>query len=118
MKTVHKKTTAASKRSREREAAVGAQDEGSFSFLEQLGTGRIIMLICLFAFLAYANSLGGDFVFDDNEQIVENQDLRSWENVARGFTTDVWAFREKGDNAECSRAAALLQTVVYCDADN
>ncbi|HEX5735781.1 MAG TPA: tetratricopeptide repeat protein [Blastocatellia bacterium] len=97
MKTAHKKTTAASKRVRE--ADVGAQAKGSFSFLDQLGTGRIIMLICLFAFLAYANSLGGDFVFDDNEQIVENQDLRSWDNIARGFTTDVWAFREKGDSA-------------------
>lgn len=99
MKTAHKKTTAASKHARAREVAVGAQTKGSFSFLDQLGTGRIIILISLFAFLAYANSLGGDFVFDDNEQIVENQDLRSWDNVARGFTTDVWAFREKGDTA-------------------
>lgn len=99
MKTAHKKTTAATKHPRAREAAAVAQAKGPFSLLEQLGTGRIIMLVCLFAFLAYANSLGGDFVFDDNEQIVENQDLRSWKNVARGFTTDVWAFREKGDTA-------------------
>ncbi len=55
------------------------------------------MLICLVAFLAYANSLGGDFVFDDNEQIVENQNLRSWDNITRGFTTHVWAFREQGE---------------------
>ena len=55
------------------------------------------MLICLVSFLAYANSLGGDFVFDDNEQIVENQNLRSWDNIARGFTSHVWAFREQGE---------------------
>ena len=58
----------------------------------------MIMLICLVAFLAYANSLGGDFVFDDNEQIVENQNLRSWDNITRGFTTHVWAFREQGES--------------------
>ncbi|HJQ69647.1 MAG TPA: tetratricopeptide repeat protein [Blastocatellia bacterium] len=99
MKTVNKKTTAASKHSRAGQATASAQAKGPFSILEQLGAVRIVMLVSLFAFLAYANALGGDFVFDDNEQIVENQDIRSWGNVARGFTTDVWSFREKGDSA-------------------
>jgi Flp pilus assembly protein TadD len=96
LKTSRKKTTVATKSRSAGEAAT--QSKGLPSLVEQLGTGRIIMLIALLAFAAYANSLGGDFIFDDNEQIVENQDLRSWDNVARGFTTDVWAFRERGDD--------------------
>jgi tetratricopeptide (TPR) repeat protein len=97
LKSSRKKTTVATKSRSEGEAAA-THSKGLLSFAEQLGTSRIIMLICLLAFAAYANALGGDFVFDDNEQIVENQDLRSWDNLARGFTTDVWAFRERGDN--------------------
>ena len=54
-----------------------------------------MLLICLFSFLAYANSLSGEFVFDDNEQIVENQNIRSWDNLGKAFTTSVWAFRER-----------------------
>jgi len=45
--------------------------------------------------MAYANSLGGDFVFDDTDQVVENQNIRSWDNLATAFTTDVWAFRDR-----------------------
>jgi protein O-mannosyl-transferase len=96
LKSIRTKTT--SKHSRAAEAAAAAHDKASFSIVEQLSAGRVIMLICLFAFLAFANSLGGDFIFDDNEQIVENQNLRSWDNIARGFTSHVWAFREQGEN--------------------
>src|SRR5438128_8288469 len=60
-----------------------------------LTSARIVLLIFLVSFLAYANSLGGEFVFDDTEQIVENQDIRSWDNLAKAFTTHVWAFRER-----------------------
>lgn len=54
-----------------------------------------MLLIGLLAILAYSNSLGGDFVFDDTDQIVENQNIRSWDNLAKAFTTHVWAFREE-----------------------
>jgi protein O-mannosyl-transferase len=65
------------------------------SATRSLAPARVVLLICLFSFLAYANSLGGDFVFDDTEQIVGNQDIRSWENLGRAFTTHVWAFRDR-----------------------
>jgi tetratricopeptide (TPR) repeat protein len=68
---------------------------GLLSSLERLGPARAVLLICLFSFLAYANSLGGDFVFDDTDQIVENQNVRSWDNLSKAFTTHVWAFREQ-----------------------
>ncbi len=68
---------------------------GLLSSLQRISLARAIILICLFSFLAYANSLGGDFVFDDTDQIVENQNIRSWDNLAKAFTTHVWAFRER-----------------------
>jgi tetratricopeptide (TPR) repeat protein len=70
-------------------------DSGFFDALGNLRPSRTIFLICVLSLLAYANSLGGDFVFDDTDQIVENQDIRSWDNLGRAFTTHVWAFREK-----------------------
>jgi tetratricopeptide (TPR) repeat protein len=63
--------------------------------IEGLANSRAVLLICLLALLAYANSLAGEFVFDDTEQIVTNQNLRSWTNLTKAFTTDVWAFREE-----------------------
>lgn len=62
-------------------------------WLDLLDTRRIVLLIVLAGSLAYANSLGGQFVFDDTEQIVENPDIRSWSNLESAFTTHVWAFR-------------------------
>ena len=71
--------------------------QGFMGFLQQLSTTRIVLLICLFSALAYSNSLGGDFVYDDTDQIVKNRDIRSWDNLKRAFTTHVWAFRERPD---------------------
>jgi Flp pilus assembly protein TadD len=59
---------------------------------------RAILLIGLLALVAYANSLGGEFVFDDTDQIVENQNLRSWDNLAKASASHVWAFREHADS--------------------
>lgn len=68
------------------------------SLLARLTDSRIILIICLFSCLAYANSLGGDFVYDDVEQIVENPAIRSWDNLPKAFTTHVWTFREQTDS--------------------
>lgn len=53
-----------------------------------------LVLACL---AVYANSLSGDFVFDDTMQIVENSALHSWQNLITAFTTDVWAFKRDTD---------------------
>lgn len=78
---------------------VGTKESGKADSLlaaaGRLSVTRVLLLTCLLSFLAYANSLGGDFVFDDTDVIVENQDIRSWDNLGRAFTTHVWAFREK-----------------------
>jgi tetratricopeptide (TPR) repeat protein len=67
----------------------------SLGAVSQLTISRVLILIGLLSFLAYANSLGGEFVFDDTEQIVENQDIRSWSNLVKAFTSHVWAFQEQ-----------------------
>ena len=77
------------------EATQTAKTNILLTFFEQLDSSRIILLIALVCCLAYANSLGGDFVFDDTDQIVENKDIHSWDNLGRAFTTHVWAFRER-----------------------
>ena len=59
------------------------------SFLDDKRIYFFLILACL---AAYANSLSGDFVFDDTAQIVGNMSLHSWQNVINAFTTDVWAF--------------------------
>src|SRR5262249_3023776 len=67
-------------------------------FFEAISVQRAILLLVLACCFAYANSLGGDFVFDDVEQIVENKDIHSWDNLGKAFTTHVWAFREKPES--------------------
>src|SRR5437588_10496985 len=81
------------RRNREKGSAI---DVGHSS----LTVGRGLVLIGLLSVLAYANSLGGDFVFDDTEQIVDNQNIRSWENLSKAFTTHVWEFRERPANLD------------------
>jgi tetratricopeptide (TPR) repeat protein len=68
--------------------------------LAQLNGTRAMLLIGLLAVLAYANSLGGEFVFDDTDQIVENQNIRSWDNLTKAFTTHVWAFRDRAGSLD------------------
>ncbi len=54
-----------------------------------------LVLACL---AVYANSLSGDFVFDDTAQIVGNTYIHSWQNLIHAFTTDVWAFERGTDS--------------------
>ena len=58
-----------------------------------LDQSRALFLIVATTVLAYANSLSGAFVFDDTKQIAGNPALRSWSNILRGFTSDVWSFQ-------------------------
>src|SRR5712692_5173350 len=76
-------------------ATLPSEDVSKTFALAGPGFARAILLICLLSVLAYANSLGGEFVFDDTEQIVENQDIRSWDNLTKAFTTHVWEFRDQ-----------------------
>ena len=53
-------------------------------------------VLAVVAFLAFANSLGGEFVYDDNRQILMNPLIQQPDLYGKALTSDVWAF--KGDD--------------------
>ncbi|MBM3208919.1 tetratricopeptide repeat protein [Candidatus Shapirobacteria bacterium] len=54
--------------------------------LDSLGRVRLIFLILFVGFLVYANSLPNAFVWDDEEQIVNNPYIKSWQNLPQIFS--------------------------------
>lgn len=66
------------------------------SLLDDKKAYFFLALACL---LIYANSLSGDFVFDDTTQIVGNPAIHSWQNIVSALTTDVWAFQRGANSA-------------------
>lgn len=51
------------------------------------------MLVC---FVVFANSLGGEFVYDDTRQIVRNVLIQDNSFIWKALTSDVWAFKGDG----------------------
>ncbi len=56
-----------------------------------------ILLIALVGFGIYANSLGGEFVYDDSRQIVRNPLIQNISLAGTALTSDVWAFKGDGN---------------------
>ena len=81
---------AQSKSDKAKQSRSVATDTPARNVLDQ---SRALFLVVAATVLAYANSLSGAFVFDDTKQIVGNPALRSWANVLRAFTSDVWSFQ-------------------------
>jgi protein O-mannosyl-transferase len=52
--------------------------------------GIAIAALAVLVLIAYSTSLGNGFVWDDNEQIVMNPDLRGGAPWSRLFSSDVW----------------------------
>jgi len=59
---------------------------GRFSY------ATLLSLVLAFTFLAYVNTTGFEFVYDDWLQIVRNPQLDSWKNIPHFFLGDVWGF--------------------------
>lgn len=55
-----------------------------------------LILIALFSFLVFANALRGEFVYDDNRQIVRNTLIQNPTLYGKALTSDVWAFKGDG----------------------
>jgi len=55
----------------------------------------LALAVFALAWLAFANSLGGDFVYDDTRQIVKNAYIQDTRYFGKALMSDVWAF--KGD---------------------
>jgi tetratricopeptide (TPR) repeat protein len=60
---------------------------------------RPMILIALVAFVVFANSLGGDFVYDDTRQILRNPLIQDSNLYGKALTSDVWAFKGDGSVA-------------------
>ena len=71
----------------------GVANKNVSTMSDLLSDSRALFIIIASTVLVYANSLSGGFVFDDTKQIAGNPALRSWDNIARAFTNDVWAFQ-------------------------
>jgi tetratricopeptide (TPR) repeat protein len=53
---------------------------------------HLIVLLILLAVLCYGNSLFNAFVYDDEQQILQNPYVKSWHYLPQIFTTTVWSF--------------------------
>ena len=75
------------------EAATAHTSPEAAPSAQAFGERHVLFLLVAVCALVYANSLGGEFLFDDNEQIVSNGQLHSWWNLLHAFTSDVWSFQ-------------------------
>ena len=55
-----------------------------------------IVLVC---FVVFANTVGGEFVYDDTRQIVRNALIQDNSLIWKALTSDVWAFKGDGTMA-------------------
>jgi len=67
-----------------------------------------VLLIALAGFAVYANSLNGEFIWDDDYLVKGDARIRSWHNPAKFFTTTV----KRGATGE-SGFYRPLQTITY-----
>src|SRR5437867_11859412 len=75
------------------------------------------LLLVILCFVAYANGLSGDFVWDDQVQLFRNTQIRTMDNIPRAFTTSLWSFMYSqdpaADNRVFDRYYRPIQTVIY-----
>ncbi|HEV2762964.1 MAG TPA: hypothetical protein VGV38_08215, partial [Pyrinomonadaceae bacterium] len=94
-----KKRAAETKVERVKAEEAGRVEASAPSFFESLTEGKLLFFVVASAVLVYANSLSGEFLFDDTKQIVGNPTLDSWGNIWRAFVGAVWDFqRDTGTN--------------------
>ncbi len=55
-----------------------------------------LLILAVVCFTVFANSLGGDFVYDDARQILRNPLIQDNALIWKALTSDVWAFKGDG----------------------
>src|ERR1700680_2138944 len=65
-----------------------AQKRGAIVWTNQL----LATLLLVLAIACYANSLTNGFVYDDEQQILQNPYIKSWHFLPQIFGTTVWSF--------------------------
>ncbi len=68
----------------------------------------VLLLIAAVCFLAYFNSLGNPFIWDDEALVVKNTLIRSPQNLGKSFTSDLYSGISSGSNFY-----RPLQTIAY-----
>ncbi len=69
----------------------GAEAGAAELLVEYLRRPRILLpLLGLVTFVLYCGTLSFDFVWDDLPQIVNSPIIRSWSNLPRAFSSDLW----------------------------
>ena len=56
----------------------------------------LLVIVAALAFAVFANSLSGEFVYDDGRQIVRNPLIQDNALIGKALTSDVWAFKGDG----------------------
>jgi tetratricopeptide (TPR) repeat protein len=59
----------------------------------------LIIGLLAVSFLTFANSLDGEFVYDDRLQIIKNPTITSLSNIPKMMTQSVWQFLNEADQA-------------------
>src|SRR5881397_2998816 len=73
---------------------------------------RHIAVIIILSAAVFANALPGNFVWDDEIQVVKNWRIRSPENLPTAFTTAFWSFLG-GEAENQTNFYRPVQTVTY-----
>src|SRR3954464_1556545 len=58
-----------------------------------------LVAIAVVSFIVFTNVLSGDFVYDDNRQVVRNPLIQEASLYGKALVSDVWAFKASGMGA-------------------
>jgi protein O-mannosyl-transferase len=78
---------------------------------DSLGAWHFV-LIAIICIAAFSNSLGGEFVWDDEIQVLKNWRIREWSNLPSAFTSAFWSFLGPGIENQTNYYRPV-QTVTY-----
>jgi protein O-mannosyl-transferase len=77
-----------------------------------LSNQLLILLLILVAFLCYGNTLLNGFVYDDDQQILQNPYVKSWHYLPQIFGTTVWSFIGQAGTTNYYRPIMTLSFLV------
>ncbi len=72
----------------------------------------VIAAVLLLTFMAYFSTLGYEFVYDDQGQIVENSFIKSWSSAPQYFTKHVWSHVHPDQSGNYYRPVFLLWLLI------
>lgn len=85
-----------------------ANNAGSFNVFRRIPEPIAVLLLIVVSFACYANTLGNGFVYDDNQQILQNPYIKSWHFLPQILTTTVWSFQGPAGNSNYFRPFMTL----------